>query len=199
MPDKLTNPKLLPKAKLAVLCLPVLFVLTVVAQRKHDLPVVGDFEQRVQQYLDTHKQMHVAVKPSDSAAKIDQEKQQARQKIKQARPEAKQGDIFTPAISTYFREQLALTLRGPDGAKVRSSLRHAEPLPNLSLKVNSRYPKDLPLQSTPPTLLANLPYLPGELEYRIVGQTLVLYDVSSGLIADLLPNAISDHGGSKDK
>jgi hypothetical protein len=55
------------------------------------------------------------------------------------------------------------------------------------------------LQSTPPTLLANLPRLPGELEYRIVGQTLVLYDVSSDLIADLLPNAISNHGEGKGK
>jgi hypothetical protein len=176
-----------------------MFVFTAAAQRKHDPPVVNDFEQRVQQYLDTHKKMHVAVKPSDSAAKIDQEKQQARHKIKQARPEATQGEIFTPAISTYFREQLALTLQGPEGSKVIASLRHAEPLPNLSLKVNSRYPRNLPLQSTPPTLLANLPYLPGELEYRIVGQTLVLYDVSSGLIADLLPNAIPDHGENKDK
>lgn len=199
MPDKVTIRRPPRNAKLAILFLPALFVLTVIAQRKHDPPVVGDFEQRVQQYLDTHKQTHVAVKPSDSAAKIDQEKQQARQKIREARPEAKQGDIFTPAISTYFREQLALTLQGPDGSKVRSSLSHAEPLPNLNLKVNSRYPKDLPLQSTPPTLLANLPYLPGELEYRIVGQTLVLYDVSSGLIADLLPNAIPNHGDSKHK
>lgn len=199
MPNKLTTWKPLRNAKLSILCLSALLMVAVSAQRKHDPPVVQDFEQRVQQYLDTHKEMHVAVKPSDSAAKIAQEKQQARQKIKQARPEAKQGDIFTPAISTYFREQLALTLRGPDGAKVRSSLRHAEPLPNLTLKVNSRYPKDLPLQSTPPTLLANLPYLPGELQYRIVGQTLVLYDVSAGLIADLLPNAISDHEESKDK
>lgn len=199
MPDKLTISKPLRNAKLVILCLPALLVLTVAAQRKHDPPVVEDFEQRVQQYLDTHKEMHVAVKPSDSAEKIEQEKQQARKKIKQARPEAKQGDIFSPAISTYFREQLARTLQGPDGPKIRASLRRAEPLPNLRLKVNSGYPKDLPLQSTPPTMLANLPQLPGELEYRIVGQTLVLYDVSSGLIADLLPNAISDHGESKNK
>jgi hypothetical protein len=65
--------------------------------------------------------------------------------------------------------------------------------------VNSTYPSNLPLQSTPPTLLANLPHLPGELEYRIVGQTLLLYDVSSDLIADLLPNAIPDHRQGKGK
>jgi hypothetical protein len=191
--------KLPPKAKLAIFSVTTLFLFTAVAQRKHDPPVVGDFEQRVQQYLDTHKETHVAIKPSDSAANLDQEKHQARQKIKQARPEAKQGDIFTPAISAYFREQLAGTLQGPDGAKIRASLHRAEPLPNVRLKVNSTYPSNLPLQSTPPTLLANLPHLPGELEYRIVGQTLVLYDVSSDLIADLLPNAIPDHRQGKGK
>ena len=180
-------------------CLPALFLLMAVAQRKNNPPVVGDFEQRVQAYLDTHKQMHVDIKPSDSAAKIEREKHQAKEKIKQARLEAKQGDIFTPSISTYFRQQLALTLQGPEGAAIRASLRHAEPLPNLKLTVNTRYPPNLPLQSTPPTLLANLPYLPAGLEYRIVGQTLVLYDVSAGLIADLLPDAISNHRENKDQ
>jgi hypothetical protein len=63
-------------------------------------------------------------------------------------------------------------------------------LPNVQLKVNAKYPKNLPLQSTPPTLLMNLPPLPKGLQYRIVGSTLVLYDVSSGLVADFIPNAV---------
>ena len=73
---------------------------------------------------------------------------------------------------------------------MRASLENAEPLPNVELKVNSHYPRNLPLQSSPPTLLERLPPLPSELQYRIVGQTLVLYDVSSDLIVDLLPEAV---------
>ena len=81
-------------------------------------------------------------------------------------------------------------MRGPNGDKVRASLRHAEPLPNVQLQVNAKYPSNLPLQSTPPTLLMNLPPLPKELQYRIVGSALVLYDMSSGLVVDFIPGAV---------
>jgi hypothetical protein len=93
-------------------------------------------------------------------------------------------------VTAYFKKQIESTLHGPDGDKVRASLRHAEPLPNVRLQVNARYPRNLPLQSTPPTLLMNLPTLPKELQYRIVGSTLVLYDMSSGLIVDFIPGAV---------
>jgi hypothetical protein len=36
----------------------------------------------------------------------------------------------------------------------------------------------------------HLPLLPKELQYRIVGSTLVLYDMSSDLIVDFMPNAV---------
>ena len=58
------------------------------------------------------------------------------------------------------------------------------------LKVNSAYPATLPRQSTPPTLLLNLPRLPKELEYRIVGRDLALHDTVTNLIVDFIPNAI---------
>jgi hypothetical protein len=62
--------------------------------------------------------------------------------------------------------------------------------PSSSCAANAKYPRNLPLQSTPPTLLMNLPQLPKELQYRIVGSTLMLYDMSSGLIVDFIPNAV---------
>ena len=74
--------------------------------------------------------------------------------------------------------------------KVQASLRHAEPLKPIPLRVNDRYPRNMPLQSTPPTLLLNLPRLPDELHYRIVGRDLVLYDVTADLIVDLISNAV---------
>jgi hypothetical protein len=41
-----------------------------------------------------------------------------------------------------------------------------------------------------PCVLEALPTLPPELQYRIVGDTLVLIDVHAGLIVDLLPHAL---------
>jgi hypothetical protein len=107
-----------------------------------------------------------------------------------ARPDAKQGDIFSPQITGYFRRQIAATLAGHDGAKIRASLRNAEPLQGINVQVNGRYPQKVPLQSTPPTLLLNLPRLPQELQYRIVNRDLVLYDTGADMIVDFIQDAI---------
>jgi hypothetical protein len=160
------------------------------AQAPDDSAIVKDFQERVNKYMELHKEQGVAAKPSQSADKLAEQKQQAREKVRGSRSAARQGDIFSSEIGAYFKKQIAATMQGPDGPKVRASLRHAEPLPHIHLKVNARYPRNLPLQSTPPTLLLNLPHLPGKLQYRIVGSTLVLYDVATGLIVDLLPEAV---------
>ena len=112
------------------------------------------------------------------------------EKIQEARADAKQGDIFTPEIEAYFRKRIAAAMRGANGPKIRSSLRHAEPLHSMPLHVNQPYPDGVPLQSVPPTLLLNLPRLPKELEYRIVGRDLALHDIGPNLIVDLIPGAV---------
>jgi hypothetical protein len=177
-------------AFLFVGALAILVTCHAAAQAAGDAAMVKDFQGRVAKYLEVHKATGIAHKPSDSPNKLADQKQQAEEKIRESRPAAKQGDIFTPPIGAYFKKQIAATLQGPEGVKVRASLRRAEPLPNLRLEVNEKYPQHLPLQSTPPTLLLNLPRLPGELQYRIVGSTLVLYDTVSDLIVDLLPSAV---------
>jgi len=83
-------------------------------------------------------------------------------------------------------------MQGSDKTHVEQSLkRAAEPVQKRPLRVNSVYPPGLPLQSTPPTLLLNLPRLPKELDYRVVGHDLVLRDTEANLIIDFLPDAVS--------
>jgi len=166
------------------------FVVPCAIAQKADSSAVKEFQGRIDSYLSAKKKQDIAKKPTDSPGKLAQEKQQTTEKTQAARPEAQRGDIFTPVVAAYFKQQIESTLRGPGGNKIRTSLRHAEPLPNVQLKVNAKYPRNLPLQSTPPTLLMNLPPLPKELQYRIVGSTLVLYDMSSGLVVDFIPGAV---------
>jgi hypothetical protein len=111
-------------------------------------------------------------------------------KIQAARVDIKQGNIFSPDIAAYFRRQIELSLRGPDGEKIRSSLRHSEPVGGLSLHVNDTYPSAVPLQSMPLGLLQHLPVLPKELEYRMVGHDLVLHDIEPNIIVDFISGAI---------
>jgi hypothetical protein len=58
------------------------------------------------------------------------------------------------------------------------------------LKVNATYPPDTPLPTTPPQVLMNLPKLPDQLEYRIVGKNLIIRDVEANIIVDFVPNAL---------
>jgi hypothetical protein len=154
--------------------------------------ILKDFSDRVDKYLKLQKAEGGATpsKPTSSVTKIKEGQQSLADKIRAARPDAKQGDIFSPEISALFKKLIAEILAGPQGNKIRASLRRAEPVKGIEIKVNGSYPRRVPLQSTPPTLLANLPRLPKELEYRIVGHDLVLRDINANLIVDHIPGAI---------
>jgi hypothetical protein len=80
-------------------------------------------------------------------------------------------------------------MAGQNDAHIKKSLERAEPV-RLTLHVNEAYPAKIPLQSTPPSILLNLPRLPPELEYRIVGHTLTLRDAVANIVVDLMPDAI---------
>jgi hypothetical protein len=158
-----------------------------------DSLLVVDFQNRVDAYMKVRKRAQSdvpALKPTDSPEDIAEHKRHLFHKVREARPHARQGAVFTPQVSDLFRRLIAAELRGPDAAQVRASLRRAAPVPPQPLRPNASYPEGLPLQSTPPSLLLDLPRLPQGLEYRIVGRDLVLLDVDAGLIVDYLPRAL---------
>jgi hypothetical protein len=153
--------------------------------------IINDFGTRISQYLALRlKETGTPTKQSNSSQKLVEQQKQAAAKIQAARANAKQGDIFTPEITQYFKEEIANSMGGKHGKKIRSSLRHSEPVAGMTLRVNETYPQGVPLQSMPASLLQRLPVLPQELEYRIVGQDLVLHDIGPNIIVDFIPNAM---------
>ena len=157
-----------------------------------DAVVVGEFEAKVQKYLD-FRQQHVgsAPKPTKNPADIVARQQEIGNKIREARAGAKQGEIFTPPIAAYFRRQIRASFAGTHGKAIRASLAHAEPI-KMELQINQSYPPDQPLQSTPPTLLLNLPNLPDGLEYRLLDRELVLRDTEGNVVVDYVANALPE-------
>lgn len=155
-----------------------------------DAKVVAEFEEKASQYLQIREKVAgSAPAPSDDPKKIAAAQQELANKVRVARAGAKQGKIFTPEIAQYFRRQISATLNGRYGDNIRASLRHAEPV-KMKLQINQSYPQNVPLQSTPPTLLLNLPELPKGLEYRILGRELVLRDTDANIIVDYIPDAL---------
>ena len=162
--------------------------------------VIQDFDKRLDDYAKLRKRARAGLpnpKSKTSAADVKQYQQSLAQNIRSKRAQAKAGDIFTPRISQLFRELIATPIRGNSGGNIRASLRHAEPVHELPLVVNQEYPQTSAMQSTPPTLLSNLPKLPPDLEYRIVGRGLILLDTKANLIVDLLPDALPISQGER--
>ncbi len=152
--------------------------------------LVSDFQSRAAKYLALRKKVAgKSSKQSDSPASITSHQKELSEKIRQARTGAKQGEIFTPELAAYFRRQIAASLSGPHGSQIRASMRHAEPV-ELKLQVNEAYPDNVPLQSTPPSLLLDLPLTPEGLEYRIIGQDLVMRDTEANIVVDFIDRAI---------
>jgi hypothetical protein len=157
-----------------------------------DAAVIGDFKNRVTEYMKLRKKVSDSLgrlKSTTSQGKIKNHELDLAHGIREAREHARKGDIFTPEISQVVRRLIGLATQGSDGTRVGQSLKRAEPV-QLKLRINREYPSALPLQSTPPSLLANLPELPKELDYRIVGHDLILRDVDANLIIDFVTNAI---------
>jgi hypothetical protein len=158
-----------------------------------DAALVVEFQNRVADYMKLRKSAEAAVnekplRPRESAEKIRHHQHELREAIVARRAGAVPGDIFTSEIAAEFRRLIGIAYQA-DGKHIRESLKRAEPL-KLRVHVNMEYPDNQPLQSMPPSLLANLPPLPPELEYRIVGRDLILRDAGANLIVDIIPRVI---------
>ena len=157
-----------------------------------DAQLVEEFEGRITGYVKLRKQVEgtlSALKPTSSQQAIKHHEHELAERLRRARREAVQGNIFTPDIAAEFRRLIGLAMQGKDASHVHQSLQHAEPV-RVRIAVNEAYPAGVPLQSTPPTLLMNLPALPPELDYRVVGNNLVLRDAKANLVIDFIPDAI---------
>ncbi len=157
----------------------------------HALQVKG-FQESVGEYVKLRKDVGAQLgplKPTDSPEEIREYQRQLAGRIRAARPLAKQGDLFAPPVAREFRSLIRRAMQDSQGARIRTSLRRSEPA-RIKIAVNGSYPATVPAETSPASLLLNLPELPQELAYRVVGQDLVLLDVTANLIVDYVPNAL---------
>jgi hypothetical protein len=159
--------------------------------RPEDAATQQDFMKRVDQYYALRNKLGGNdTQQTNSAAAATNKQAELATKVRQQRASAKHEDIFTDKVEELFRREIRASYRGGNGVRIQKSLNHGEPTPKIALRVNAQYPSSLPLQSTPPTLLQNLPRLPKGLEYRVVGRDLILYDSATNLIVDYIHEAL---------
>lgn len=157
-----------------------------------DAAAMADFKSRVESYADLHRRLAKGDAKQDknsTPSEINSAKTVLAAKTKAARADAKQGDIFSPSIRPVFRRLLAPELKGEDGRNAKAVLKDDAPAPgSVPFKVNAAYPENQPRPTVPANLLLTLPPLPEPLEYRIVGQHLLLLDTATDLIVDYMLN-----------
>jgi hypothetical protein len=109
--------------------------------------------------------------------------------IRSARSDARIGDVFTPAVGHMFRGLIRNGARsvGEGGPAYK------EPLDDLlvDVAINEPIPR-WAMKSIPAALLQRLPPLPAEVEYRVVGDALVLWDLDAEIVIDALPGAFAN-------
>jgi hypothetical protein len=151
------------------------------------------FLERVKAYMDLRQKLEAPLPKlgkEASPTELDLHQRQVGALVKEARKTAQRGDIFGPEMEALVRTLMARVFKGPDGQKAMASIMEENPM-TLVLKVNDRYPDTVPLSTMPPDILSSLPTLPAEeLEYRFVGDRLILLDVKAHVIADFIDNIL---------
>lgn len=157
-----------------------------------DAKALASLQERVKEYLVLHNKLEGTLPslPTDaSPQQIDQHQRAMSKLVQGARRTAKRGDLFTPESRRVIRKLMNRVFGGPDGRQLRDSIMDENP-GNLFITVNSRYPDTVPLSTVPPQVLAGLPKLPDELEFRFIGRRLILMDVHAHIILDFIDNAL---------
>jgi hypothetical protein len=109
--------------------------------------------------------------------------------VRAARPEARQGDIFTADAARHIRQVIKSELKPSARREVRQTVLGAE-VKGVPLRINYPYPETQELIEMPPTLLLKLPQLPKQVKYRYVGRNMLLVDRENGLIIDFMADAL---------
>jgi hypothetical protein len=161
-----------------------------------DAGLLADFKKRVDEYVKLRAKAESAasadLQETSKPAEIATAERSMAQRVREARPAAKAGEIFTPATQAMFRRLLRPPLtKGSGGADNKATIKDDAPaVVDVPFKVNAEYPKNVPLSTVPPDVLLSLPALPEDVQYRFAGKHLLLFDAKANIIIDYMLNAI---------
>ena len=160
-----------------------------------DARALATMNDRLREYVDLHLKLERTLPslPKDATPQQIDKNQRAFEKLmRDTRKTAKPGDLFTAEAQPVIKRLLATVFGGPDGKQLKASIMDENPVDPVALKigVNSRYPDTVPLTSIPPQVLQTLPKLSEDLEYRFIGDWLILFDVHAHVIADYIDDAL---------
>jgi hypothetical protein len=155
--------------------------------------VLREFDRQVSLYVRLHRRLERWLPPEpsvDNAAAMPLATDALHAALVEARPYARDGGFFTPAVADVLtrRIELAIISTGLTPAGALLAMKHGYGVAP-DLRVNDRFTGVRHVYVWP-ALLAVLPALPHELVYRFVGRDLVIVDLHADLVVDILKNAL---------
>ena len=157
-----------------------------------DAAALATMNARLKEYVELHSKLERTLPklPDDATPQqIDRNQRQLEQLVRDARRTAKQGDLFTPEARPVIKRLLATVFGGPEGKQLKDSIMDENPV-GVRVTVNGRYPDTVPVSSVPPQVLQTLPKLSEDMEYRFIGDRLILLDAHAHVIADFIDHAL---------
>lgn len=153
-------------------------------------PGLVQFTTRVQDYVEIHRRAAAGIEQPLCAEPeaLARQTHELATAIREARPRAKEGDIFTLAASEVFRARIAAIVRRTNFDVAAFLARHGGDGEDLDVEVFGTllWPAHVALTR----ITRQLPELPPELEYRFAGRHLVLFDANANIVVDVLRDAL---------
>ena len=158
-----------------------------------DAEALEEFQEETDEYVELHNKLESQLPPLPAQATPEQLHAHGialGNLIMSARRRAKQGDIFERAVDQMIRERAQTVFASLHGAQDNVAIQDEQSERNVAARVNQRYPDDVPISTMTASVLASLPPLPPELQYRFLGRHLILIDVGARIIVDYMPDIL---------
>jgi len=157
-----------------------------------EVAALAQFDAAIAKYMALRQRLRNELAgpvPNSTAPELTRASDAIAAAIQRARTGARPGNIFSAPVATVVKRWVDDVIRRDDLGPMLADIDDETPTVK-SPSIHLRFPAASQLATMPPSLLAVLPALPKELEYRIIGEYLVLRDVDAALILDYIPTAV---------
>lgn len=153
---------------------------------------MAQFQAAIAKYMALRQRLRNEIAgpvPNSTAPELTRASDALAAAIQRARRGAREGNIFLVPVTVVVKRRVDDVIRRDNLVPVLADIDDEAPTVKTPA-IHLRFPAASQMATMPPSLLAALPELPKELEYRIVGNYLVLRDVDAALILDYIPAAV---------
>ena len=153
-----------------------------------------EFQRQLDLYLKLREELSRKLKPlslTPSADELSARQTALANAISSARQGAKHGNLVNPAVAAHITRIVTADFRRRNPAAENAALKEVPRAPRPV--INKAYPADAALPTVPPLLLADLPRLPDNLQYRFFGRHIAILDGDVQIIIDYVADALPAH------